>query len=98
MKRQYTLVAISVALILTVIGSLLYHSKVLALSIEVYDPRYDINDDDKIDMIDIGIVTRAFGSHPGHPRWNSEADVNQDDKVNLRDISLVAKHFGETTP
>jgi hypothetical protein len=49
-------------------------------------------------MIDIAIVTRAFGSYPGHPRWDSDADVNQDDKVNLRDISLVAKHFGETTP
>ena len=57
---------------------------------------YDINRDKKVDMKDIGIAAQAFGSYPGHPRWNPDADVDDDDDVDLFDISLIATHFGET--
>ena len=58
----------------------------------------DANTDGKIDMQDIAISARAFGSYPGDPRWNSAADENEDGKINIRDIGLVAKHFGEHYP
>lgn len=56
---------------------------------------YDINQDGKIDILDLGIMAKAFGSYPGHPRWNANADVNNDGYVNLTDITIVASHFGK---
>lgn len=59
----------------------------------------DINDDLKVDMIDIAIVARAFGTYPGQPRWNPNADITgaqflvPDGHVDMRDISLVARAF-----
>jgi parallel beta-helix repeat protein len=56
----------------------------------------DINGDGKVDMKDVAAAGAAFGSQPGHPRWNSMADENQDGKIDLKDIALVAKNFGKT--
>ena len=56
---------------------------------------YDINQDGKIDILDLAILAKAFGSYPGHPRWNPDADVNNDGYVDLKDIAIVASHFGE---
>jgi parallel beta-helix repeat protein len=58
----------------------------------------DINNDGKVDVKDINIAARAFGSSPGNPRWNPLADVNHDGKVDIRDIALIAKHYGEHDP
>jgi len=57
-------------------------------------PLGDVNKDGKVNMIDIGIVASAFGSFPGHLKWNPKADIRQDGIINLRDIALVAKNFG----
>ena len=56
----------------------------------------DINFDGVVDMRDGGIAALAFGSHPGHPRWNPEVDTNGDDQIDMRDIALVARNFGWT--
>lgn len=56
----------------------------------------DINEDGIVDMRDISIAARAFGSYPGHPRWNPIADINGDNKVCMRDIATVARNFGKT--
>jgi len=58
----------------------------------------DINGDGKVDMTDIAIAGRAFGTVPGDARWNPLADVNLDGKVDLRDIALTAKMFGKHCP
>jgi len=61
----------------------------------------DINGDGKVDMKDVALVAAAFGTYPGHPRWNPDADITgptylvPDNKVNMRDVSLVAKNFGQ---
>jgi parallel beta-helix repeat protein len=55
----------------------------------------DLNNDDKVNMIDIGIVASAFGSFPGHMRWKPEADINQDGIIDIRDIAIVARNFGK---
>ena len=52
--------------------------------------------DRKVDMRDIGTAAQAFGSYPGHERWNPIADINNDGKVDMKDIGLVAKEFGRT--
>ena len=59
-------------------------------------PRHiaDLNNDGKVDMQDIGMVARAFGSYPGHERWNPICDINGDGKVDMRDVAGVARQFG----
>jgi uncharacterized protein YraI len=66
------------------------------LNVTVVDP--DINGDGEVDMKDIAIAGRAFGTVPGDARWNPLADVNLDGKVDLRDIALTAKMFGKHFP
>jgi len=57
--------------------------------------RGDLNDDGKCDIKDIAIVSIAYGSTPGHPRWNPIADLYPDLKIDIRDIAVVAKDYGK---
>ena len=54
----------------------------------------DLNGDGKVDIKDVATVAVAFGSYPGHPRWDEIADVNKDDQVCMKDIVVVASNFG----
>ena len=54
----------------------------------------DVNYDGIVDIRDIAIVARAYGSYPGSPSWNADADINGDGRVDTRDISITAKNFG----
>jgi len=56
----------------------------------------DINNDGKVDILDLAIVAKAFGSYPGYPNWNPIADVNGDLTVDITDLALVAVHYGKT--
>lgn len=56
----------------------------------------DINGDGTVDIRDISMAARAYGSYPGHPRWNPQADFNKDGIVDIRDLVFVARHFGKT--
>ncbi len=55
----------------------------------------DLNSDGKVDIRDIAIAAIAFGSYPGHPRWNPIPDINKDNKVDIRDIASIARNFGK---
>jgi parallel beta-helix repeat protein len=55
----------------------------------------DLNGDDQVNMMDISVVAKAFGSMPRHPRWNPIADIDKDGYVDMRDVSVVAKNFGK---
>jgi hypothetical protein len=67
---------------------------------DVFDPWHSPPEipvpDCKVDMInDIRRAAKAFGSYPGHPRWDSVCDINGDYKVDMiNDIRLIAKKFG----
>jgi len=56
----------------------------------------DLNNDGTVNIGDIAIVAKAFGSYIGHRRWDSAADMNKDDVIDILDIALVARNFGET--
>ena len=47
-----------------------------------------------VDMRDVGRAARAFGSYPGHERWDPACDVNDDYEVDMRDIGSIARKFG----
>lgn len=55
----------------------------------------DLNHDGKVDIRDLAVAARAFGSYPSHPRWNPLCDINHDGKVDIRDLALIAKNFGK---
>jgi hypothetical protein len=61
-------------------------------------PSPDIDHNGIINMKDIAVVARAFGSEKGDADWNHLLDLNADGKVNMIDIAMVAKLFGETYP
>lgn len=54
----------------------------------------DVNGDGKVDMQDVILVLDAFGSYPGHPRWNPSCDLNTDLKVDMADLTIVLNNFG----
>jgi len=58
----------------------------------------DVNGDGKVNLIDVFSVALAFGSYPGHPKWNPNYDINNDGKINLLDYFKTALNFGKTDP
>jgi PKD repeat protein len=57
----------------------------------------DLNGDGKVDIKDLAIAAKAYGSAPGMPSWNPIADMNGDLKIDIKDLSIIAKHYGETS-
>ncbi|MEM2144015.1 MAG: NosD domain-containing protein [Candidatus Jordarchaeaceae archaeon] len=55
----------------------------------------DFNGDDKVDVCDVAEAAIAFGSYPGHPRWNLRVDMDANGKVDMRDIVAVALNYGD---
>jgi ABC-type transport system substrate-binding protein len=51
--------------------------------------------DCKVDLKDVLAAALAFGSNPGHAKWNSAADINHDYKVDLKDYFAIAGKFGK---
>lgn len=56
----------------------------------------DLNGDNKVDILDIAIVAKAFKSQPRDANWNSRSDIDNNGVINIIDISKVAKQFGKT--
>jgi hypothetical protein len=66
-----------------------------------YDPPALVGDltyDGKVDIRDLAIAAKAFGSYPGHPRWNPIVDINADGTVDIRDMATIAKNYGKQLP
>ena len=56
----------------------------------------DLDGNGKVNILDITIVAKAFGSKPTDPYWNPIADLDRNGIINILDISAVAKDFGKT--
>ncbi|MBT5709804.1 DUF4832 domain-containing protein, partial [Candidatus Poribacteria bacterium] len=54
---------------------------------------WDVNDDGRVDIIDLVTVASAFGA----TGEDLPADANDDGRVTIVDLVTVAAHFGETT-
>jgi hypothetical protein len=57
----------------------------------------DINDDGRINIVDMTLVAKAFDSSTGDPRYKAECDLNSDGRVNIIDITAAATQFGKTS-
>jgi hypothetical protein len=58
----------------------------------------DVTGDGKVDIIDIATIAKAYGSYPGHPKWNPNADLDDNNKIDIMDIAKAAKNYGKTDP
>ena len=56
----------------------------------------DMNNDGKVNILDLGLVARAYGTRPGDPYWNGDADFNHDNIINILDLIPVARNYGRT--
>jgi PKD repeat protein len=63
------------------------------ITLEVLPHRADLNEDGKVDILDLHVLCSAYGSYPGHERWNAKADINHDGKVNILDAVIIARSF-----
>jgi PKD repeat protein len=61
--------------------------------VKVLPHRADLNEDGRVDVLDLYVLCRAYGSYPGHKRWNAKADINDDEKVDILDVTIIAKAF-----
>jgi hypothetical protein len=60
--------------------------------------------DGKVDIRDLALAAKAYGSHSGDPKWNPNADLTgattglPDNKVDIRDLAVAAKNYGKVDP
>jgi len=55
----------------------------------------DLNGDGVVDILDIAMVAKAYGSYPGHPKWNPNADLDNSNLIDIIDIAKAAKNYGK---
>jgi hypothetical protein len=53
----------------------------------------DIQGDGRVNMWDVGIVGRFFGTTSNSANWNAKADVIQDGIIDMKDVGYVARCF-----
>lgn len=56
----------------------------------------DVNDDGKVDVKDVYLVARAFGTRPRDSKWDPRCDLTSDGKVDVRDYYIVCRNYGKT--
>ncbi|HVO36788.1 MAG TPA: CARDB domain-containing protein [Candidatus Acidoferrum sp.] len=55
----------------------------------------DINGDAGVGPADFALLSAAYGSTPGKPKWNPNADIDSSDRVGPADFALLSAHYGQ---
>jgi hypothetical protein len=58
----------------------------------------DINGDGIVNMKDVVLVAKAFGSRPGDSNWNANADLDGNGIIDKNDLVIVLSNFGQGIP
>ena len=75
-----------------------YASYYQALATTMFDVVWlftDLDRNGKVDVLDIALAAKAYGSYLGHPRWNPKADLDGNGTIDILDIAKVARDYGE---
>jgi len=75
-----------------------YASYYQALATAIFDVVWlftDLDRNGKVDVLDIALAAKAYGSYPGHPRWNPKADLDGNGTIDILDIAKVARDYGK---
>jgi hypothetical protein len=54
----------------------------------------DINNDDKVSILDVYGVAQCFGKTPDRQGWNPDADINDDGKIDIKDFMATCRNYG----
>jgi PKD repeat protein len=54
----------------------------------------DVNKDCRVDIADLVLVARSFGSSIGGSNFNNMADLNGDGVIDIADLAIVGSNFG----
>lgn len=55
----------------------------------------DIDNNGYVEMTDYYYLNEAYGSYPGHPKWDPRCDLNCDGWVEMLDYWVLSQHYGE---
>jgi parallel beta-helix repeat protein len=58
----------------------------------------DVDGNRKVEIKDILMVVKAYGTNPQSLGWNPNLDINCDDKVDIKDVLITAKNYGKVDP
>lgn len=56
----------------------------------------DLNKDKAVNMMDVAMMAKAFGSVAGESEYDSRCDLDNDGAINMSDVVILAKKFGFT--
>jgi len=56
----------------------------------------DVNEDGAVDIFDLTLVAKAYGSVVGDPAYDEVCDITKDGRVDMRDLTIVSKYYGAT--
>ena len=59
------------------------------------DLKADVNQDCRIDIIDLVLVSLSFGARTGSPGYKPGADLNGDRAIDILDLVLISSTFGQ---
>lgn len=54
----------------------------------------DLNNDNKIDLTDLTLLSLAYQTKPGDYNWNPFADLNGDGLINMFDLTVLTQNYG----
>jgi hypothetical protein len=54
----------------------------------------DVNGDFIVQIVDLVLLARAYGSKEDNIRWNPNADLNGSGVIDIADVAISASHFG----
>lgn len=54
----------------------------------------DVNGDLGVNIFDITMIARSYGSHEGGLAYNPDCDINSDRRIDLLDIVIAAGNYG----
>lgn len=55
----------------------------------------DVDEDGDVDIFDIVMMVKAYGSEDGEPEYDPRCDLDRDNKVQLSDIVIAAGNYGK---
>jgi hypothetical protein len=58
--------------------------------------RGDVNNDGSVDILDLILVSEAFNTQPGDPKYDMYADINRDGFIDVLDMIIVSTNLGTT--
>ncbi len=58
----------------------------------------DINNDNRIDLTDLALLSLAYGTTAGDEHWDPRADLNSNNRVDNTDLTILTRNYGKSTP